>query len=434
MTCEVAVANRLGIALAADSAATFTQSGTGARTYATGANKIFQLADFDPVGCMIFNNSTLAGIPWELLIKDYRAQRKDPLATIKNYSDDFREYVEGMRSAGLVPVQVRELSTASALISASNYVLERVIGTVKLMHDKEGVSIAEAIDRTIDFAHRDSGSGAISEQLTSEGLEAVKQKHRATVQGAVEARFAQPENSHLSGQVNHERIVELVFATLFYKPFEVLASAYTGLVFAGYGRDQYLPSCLSIKVYGFIGEKLLFTDGEGFEMEHTGRSCFITPFATRSMVETFMLGASSNVYSFVQRHFLASAKEACTTFYSNTGNKADEHLIERVVQEQMPKFMQGWIKDVSMAHLLPLLDIVGGLSLEELGELADTLVMLESLKEKVTYRTQSVGGPIDVALITKSDGLVWIKRKLYFDASLNHRYLARVDRKHRSEQ
>ncbi len=96
--------------------------------------------------------------------------------------------------------------------------------------------------------------------------------------------------------------------------------------------------------------------------------------------------------------------------------------------------MEGWIHDVSRVHLLPLLDIVGGLSLEELGELADTLVMLESLKEKVTYRTQSVGGPIDVALITKSDGLVWIKRKLYFDASLNHRYLARIERKHRSEQ
>ena len=52
--------------------------------------------------------------------------------------------------------------------------------------------------------------------------------------------------------------------------------------------------------------------------------------------------------------------------------------------------------------------------------------MLESLKEKVTRGTQSVGGPIDVAVITKAEGLVWLKRKLYFDAGLNHRYMSRI--------
>ncbi len=57
--------------------------------------------------------------------------------------------------------------------------------------------------------------------------------------------------------------------------------------------------------------------------------------------------------------------------------------------------------------------------------------MLESLKEKVTRRTQSVGGPVDVAIITKAEGLVWIKRKLYFEPNLNHRFLARSERKHR---
>lgn len=434
MTCEVAVANKLGIALAADSAATFTQSGTGARTYATGANKIFQLAEFDPVGCMIFNNSALAGIPWELLLKDYRSQRRDPLPTIKNYSDDFREYVEGGRSSGLIPAPVRELSTATAVLHASNHVLNRILATVKVMHDKQGISIPDAIDGTIEFARLDSGEGAISDQLTSEGLDTVKTKHSSSVRAFVERRFAEPQNSHLSGQIDNNRIVDLIFATLFYKPFEVLDGAYTGLVFAGYGRDQYLPSCVSTKVYGFLGEKLLFENGDGFEMEHTGRSCYITPFATRSMVETFMLGASSDVYRFVERHFLASAKETCASYNTYGGGTPDEQLVEQVVNSQVSKFMDGWIRDVSQAHLIPLLDIVGGLSLEELGELADTLVMLESLKEKVTYRTQSVGGPVDVALITKSEGLVWIKRKLYFDASLNHRYLARVDRKHRSEQ
>ena len=58
MTCEVAVANKLAIALAADSAVTFSGAGSQ-NTYASGANKIFQLAHSQPVAVMIYNNASI---------------------------------------------------------------------------------------------------------------------------------------------------------------------------------------------------------------------------------------------------------------------------------------------------------------------------------------------------------------------------------------
>ena len=60
-----------------------------------------------------------------------------------------------------------------------------------------------------------------------------------------------------------------------------------------------------------------------------------------------------------------------------------------------------------------------------MAELAETLIMLESLKEKVTRPTESVGGPIDVCVISKSDGFIWIKRKHYFDPKLNPSFFRR---------
>jgi len=36
-----------------------------------------------------------------------------------------------------------------------------------------------------------------------------------------------------------------------------------------------------------------------------------------------------------------------------------------------------------------------------------------------------VVGPVDVAVISKGDGLIWIKRKHYFAPDLNHRYFDR---------
>ncbi len=430
MTCEVAVANRLGIALAADSAATFTQSGTGSRTYATGANKIFQLAEFDPVGCMIFNNSALAGIPWELLIKAFRATQHNTLPTVQDYCDDFRDFVAGQRSTGLLPLSVRGISEQSSLLFAMQSVMSSLIGTMQSLQG-QAPDPASAAQRTMELASTHVDSSAITAPLSAEDMAETILTHQAEISLAVEKLLESPKHLAIKGLIPVGFIVDLVFKSLFQRTFETLSQAYTGIVVAGFGESQYLPSCVSIKVYGFVAGKLLFEHGDGFAMEHTGRDCFITPFATRTMVETFMLGASSNVYGFVQNHFVSNASAACDAVLKASGSQVDAQVVEQAVQSAMAPFMDGWIRDTSSAHLLPLLRVVGGLSLGELGELADTLVMLESLKEKVTYRTQSVGGPVDVALITKSDGLVWIKRKLYFDSSLNHRYFARMERKHK---
>jgi hypothetical protein len=74
MTCEVVVANRLGIALAADSAVTFTNGSADRTTYASGANKIFQLTAQEPVAVMVYSSADLNRIPWEVILKTYRRE------------------------------------------------------------------------------------------------------------------------------------------------------------------------------------------------------------------------------------------------------------------------------------------------------------------------------------------------------------------------
>ena len=62
---------------------------------------------------------------------------------------------------------------------------------------------------------------------------------------------------------------------------------------------------------------------------------------------------------------------------------------------------------------------VASLSKEDLAELAESLIYLTYLKRRMSGSEESVGGPIDVAIITKGDGFIWIKRKHYFDIKLN---------------
>ena len=51
--------------------------------------------------------------------------------------------------------------------------------------------------------------------------------------------------------------------------------------------------------------------------------------------------------------------------------------------------------------------------------MAESLVNLASFKQRVTLDDETVGGPIDVAVISKGDGFIWIKRKHYFKPELN---------------
>ena len=117
------------------------------------------------------------------------------------------------------------------------------------------------------------------------------------------------------------------------------------------------------------------------------------------------------------------------------------HLVEdslsAAVYGQLQDEMQearGWVTEnfgSSLAEYLernnwgPVMSVVEVLPKEELAEMAEALVNLTSFKLRVTPGAETVGGPIDVAVISKGDGLVWIKRKHYFNPELNHRYFDR---------
>lgn len=66
----------------------------------------------------------------------------------------------------------------------------------------------------------------------------------------------------------------------------------------------------------------------------------------------------------------------------------------------------------------PIIYNVQVLPKKELAEMAEALVQLTSFKRKVTAAVESVGGPIDVAVISKSDGFVWFKKSRRYSVCL----------------
>ena len=62
----------------------------------------------------------------------------------------------------------------------------------------------------------------------------------------------------------------------------------------------------------------------------------------------------------------------------------------------------------------PITDVVAILPKTELATLAESLVSLTSIKRKFSRESETVSEPIDVAVISKNDGFVWIKKKMYY--------------------
>lgn len=62
-------------------------------------------------------------------------------------------------------------------------------------------------------------------------------------------------------------------------------------------------------------------------------------------------------------------------------------------------------------HSDPIIGIVEHLPKQELANMAEALVSITSLKRRVSPHDEDVGGPIDVATISKGDGFQWTKGK-----------------------
>jgi hypothetical protein len=90
MTAEIAIMNKIAIALAADSKVTI---GSSSKTFDT-VNKVFTISKVHPIGLMIFGNAEFMRYPWETIVKIYRSQKGSKShATVEQWGLDFVRYI-----------------------------------------------------------------------------------------------------------------------------------------------------------------------------------------------------------------------------------------------------------------------------------------------------------------------------------------------------
>jgi hypothetical protein len=224
-----------------------------------------------------------------------------------------------------------------------------------------------------------------------------------------------------------DALVKLGVEAIYRSPEDYMAT--TGLVIAGYGDDDFFPSYLEYTCPGFIGSRLFHArkTGNAIDVDDSGH---FNAFGTTAMVDTFTLGFGPDVYSSVRKSLAVELNGLATKIEAETGVAASN--VATYISDAIKNHTDKWVEEVVENHARPLRRVICSLPVEEMAGLAETLVMLESLKERVTRPSESVSGPIDVAVITKHEGFIWTKRKHFFDPKLNARFFSRLQNEYAS--
>jgi hypothetical protein len=146
-----------------------------------------------------------------------------------------------------------------------------------------------------------------------------------------------------------------------------------------------------------------------------------------------MKGIDQTVDSFFRnsaRELFIGVVEAITKNIEKKDSKLASELTiigKPATEKLLSALFDQWTKKIT-DHWAPVLNIASTLPKDELAAMAEALVNLTKFRRRVTPTRETVGGPVDVAIITKGDGFVWIKRKHYFSAELNPRVLSKLQR------
>lgn len=428
MTAEIALLNKMAVTLAADSAVTIG-TGTSTKVY-NSADKIFEGTNHDPIGVMVYNKPEISGIPVEAIVKMYRDRVcQQHFSKVFDYAQAFLKHVEEIDTPDItISLNIRSLCANKAfeirhLINGiteshfqdarsedANFSLDELLSEI----DK---SINQELDRQIQCL---TGEPQLD---WSEGLAVndVISHHGDCVRELITYVF---DGDYLPDDRRDKIILLLSWSLLTEYP----RSELTGLVFAGFGQDEIFPSLIAFEVYGRVAGKLKYMRTYKFDVDRKlVPDAAIIPFAQKEMVDRFMYGLDDEFLELCREYFsgsLASLKGNLISLLAEASDGVKDAVVP-AIDTILAEFGDRIVPDHLNRLQTEFSDMVRSMPKQELAALSESLVHITSLKRKFSADAESVGGPIDVAMITRAEGFVWVKRKHYFDPALNPRYFAR---------
>ncbi|WP_405309199.1 hypothetical protein [Methanobrevibacter sp.] len=417
MTAIVGILNKRAVAVATDSAVTIDcQSG---HKVLNSARKLFQLSKKEPVGIMIYSSANFMETPWELIISLYREHLGDSAYdSLQEYVDDFVSFIRDkhffcsaemkkrylMRQMDFFYNDVKRMAYTRCIgKNGEKQIPDRVLHEEMIHIFNEHIDFYKSLDKCLDF--NDYSLKAFQTDAQEELKELAK-------------------CYNLQGE--DLEIYEESFFT--YLCSVHIAFDMTGLVFVGYGKSEIYPSLIPFNISFTIDERIKGAlDKPRVQTITDFNNAAICPFAQKDVMMTFMTGIDEDI-----KQFTFDAASKCINDYKNyicsilsvdEKDRSAKETVETLDASTFVGFFKAQVDEfIQNAYIRKLVDTVAYLEKDDIANMAENLILLTGLKRRITSSEETVGGPVDVAIISKDDGFIWIKKKQYFDKELNPHY------------
>jgi hypothetical protein len=167
------------------------------------------------------------------------------------------------------------------------------------------------------------------------------------------------------------------------------------------------------------------------KIDRVSKFAEILPFAQRDMADSFLYGIAPELEKDIPKFLddIIRATGAAIIKDAVKSNKKKirdlEAKLNQAATMAVRSFKERALRQAKVEYRNEMLQMVGFMPKQELADFAESMINITSLKRHVSSQQETVAGPIDVAVISKSEGFIWVKRKHYFDAAFNPRYFMR---------
>ena len=428
MTAVVGILNKRGAAIAADSAVTRTRN--NGRKVTKNGNKMIRLSNCVPISVMLTGNGEYLRTNWEIIIRHYRQYRGNiPHKTVESSVHDFFRFI------------------ADNHLFCEEKIIKRWIG-------EELEQLFENVDSKVDFKVRDRNDDnrLKSPKTYLKSFLTQLRRYRANwLQTGVSAQFKDytPEQFHVFiGDIitdylsdkeyqeedwfNYNKFPKEVIDSLKDDLESTLMTRLTTrqdkdadsaeLVFTGFGSEQEYPSLVSTVVFeGFDNRVNYHIRPEDIICISDDHPVAICPFAQKDVIKSLLCGLHVG-YSRIIANEIRNFYIWNDIFDNNKDDKEFEDFnymefqmmlhdvkiddlykkFENANARYLDKKQRMWEKNLEDYDLLAM------------AALAQSLIDLTGFHRILTFSEEGVGGPVDLAVITKNEGFTWLSRKSWY--------------------
>ncbi len=389
------------IALATDSAITIDN-----RKIYNGVNKLFMLSNDPPMGIMTYNGARFFNIPFETIIKEFRSEINDKNITKTiDFKEKFEKYLQ-------------KIPSKSPYKESFEDKLMKFIDIVSNEYDTFGKN--DFFNRLMNVMLPLDSIKIVHDNIQSEHIEKAKVEFKNLCS---QFKYADKEEDFI------QRIFNLFI-------FEMFVKSFTGVVLSGFDEDRLFPIAYSFKIFYLYDGKFIWDDLKDYDILKNNIDVIVEVFAQDDVIKTFLTGIDDETRFHIVNFFNEINNNYTNELVNliNANDNIDENSKNEIFNEintfnaknkVLPIKFNNFIDEVKGKNLIPIFKSIGALPFDELSNLCESLIKVTSLKRKVQPDLETVGGDVDVAIITKGDGFIWTKRKHYFNADLNPQFFDR---------